>query len=486
MKFIVFLILSKFAYSSPCIVTNERDVRLGDALHQIISRPASCPKDILELKKLLALLKINTLSAMVSNRGRNNPTHGSFSIFESAYGTSEEIQIKRGQLFFGYFTKRSGREVKLDITPDSKRLMIEVIAWDPVKQMFNFYELMGQGNTSQWFYRGDSYDAIKDNEFLHRNKVGRKFGHRMRCSACHNSGTPILKEIKAPHNDWWRKNRPLPLQPNTPSKEVRDILINLSDVSFFAKDVIEGSKAFIKSSQYRRMEKSLSLQEALRPLFCTVEINIESAVARPYIGENLIQVPGSVFVNPILSKSQGPFVRKSEYVYQLNQLGFRFPEGAAVDSDQPWLAPVKGLSDLLKIEMLIRNGVLDLKTAKLILSFDFKRPLFSEKRCAMLKYVPNHWDSNWFFTMQSRLSRSQAELGQDFSQHLSQGEKNHSIAIETYLGSIRSLSGTKLRSGLRTLDQIRKSVFHSEISQNPLGQILEPGFRVIFPLIPNR
>ena len=34
-----------------------------------------------------------------------------------------------------------------------------------------------------------------------------------------------------------------------------------------------------------------------------------------------------------------------------------------------------------------------------------------------------------------------------------------------------------------SLNMLRKSVKNDDISKNPLGQILEPGFRVIFPTI---
>ena len=34
---------------------------------------------------------------------------------------------------------------------------------------------------------------------------------------------------------------------------------------------------------------------------------------------------------------------------------------------------------------------------------------------------------------------------------------------------------------LQALNDLRNSVLDDEISQNPRGQILEPGFRIIFP-----
>ena len=62
----------------------------------------------------------------------------------------------------------------------------------------------------------------------------------------------------------------------------------------------------------------------------------------------------------------------------------------------------------------------------------------------------------------------------------------HKKAAQSFL--LETQSTLKAASGkaqlFRELVNKRLSVFNSEISKNPRGQILEPGFRVIFP-VPN-
>jgi hypothetical protein len=44
------------------------------------------------------------------------------------------------------------------------------------------------------------------------------FGKQLRCSGCHISGGPIMKELTEPHDSWWRTTRPLPLGARKPEK----------------------------------------------------------------------------------------------------------------------------------------------------------------------------------------------------------------------------------------------------------------------------
>ena len=77
--------------------------------------------------------------------------------------------------------------------------MVELIAWDGDKQVFNFYEMIGDGRQGKWFYRGDSLDIQADVKFLHRQTGSGdpRFGSNLRCSGCHTAGGPIMKELVA-------------------------------------------------------------------------------------------------------------------------------------------------------------------------------------------------------------------------------------------------------------------------------------------------
>lgn len=457
----------------------------SDPLYSLLTDSDICPSSINELTQLIheAGLKIQT--SMVANRGRNNPTKGSFSFFTSVSGQlNYGRQIKPGDFFLGYFTRLKKNQIILDqdVAPD--KLLIEAIAWDKQKQLYHFYELRGmkKGQT-RWFYRGDSMDAYKDNQWLYRQspKGESHFGKRMRCSACHNSGGPILKELTAPHNDWWRKKRPLILQPNKPDDTVAELIVSLSDADLLAHDVRQGAKKLVHSPVMNKFKRRLSLQEQLRPLFCTTEINLESS----YHSKEQVALPSAFFINPLLGRARFS-LSVARYEQLTEELGVSFPETRLVDADHKWLAPVKSAVDLQAIKSLIKQDIITQQFAEAVLMVDFAHPLFSAKRCALLQLIPtqnDHWLELFVKNLNehSRALKGASELSQYLNNGTTHEEFMRTIRFYTYyLRHSFSLYIGARREYCQLIKQRRK-VGLSELSSNPLGQILEPGFRVIFP-----
>jgi hypothetical protein len=93
-------------------------------------------------------------------RGFHNPkaTHEPihFMLFEIVSGRlgSLGIDVKDGEFFSGVLRRSGATTLAADQRPDPDALMVELIAWAPRKQVFNFYELMGNGQRGEWFYRG--------------------------------------------------------------------------------------------------------------------------------------------------------------------------------------------------------------------------------------------------------------------------------------------------------------------------------------------
>jgi hypothetical protein len=124
--------------------------------------------------------------------------------------------IPRGDLLFGHFTNVT-RDKRL--VSNKEDLVIELIAWDPGRQFYNFYELVD----GDWFYRGDSKDILDDVQLLHRQRDAsiKPFGTRLRCSGCHINGGLLQKELALPHNDWFTRDRQLPLGTLKPDSFVK-------------------------------------------------------------------------------------------------------------------------------------------------------------------------------------------------------------------------------------------------------------------------
>lgn len=480
--YIAVLTLLSFRIEASCL-SSQFNENL-DLLAVTLREQAICIDNVQSVKTEFLRGGLKTLPAMVANRGAHNPSLGSFSIFESVSGFSKilNIEVLPEHLFFGHFTTLEQRRVILDQESTPQKLMIEVIAYDFKKKVYNFYELVGTSSGPKWFYRGDSFDAYEDNKYLKLNKEPR-FGSRMRCSACHNSGGPIMKELDYPHNDWWIKERGLTLGPNSASRELDHYFKNFIDAKEFAKNVRQG----IKLLEQSRILKSRSLKEQLRPLFCTTEINLKSDTVSLMSPQSLINIPSEIFVNPFLVRPSNLKMRKDFYVNALIQVGSRFPENNMRDADHGYLAPVKGQINIIQIKELIESALVDEEFVIDVLSIDFESPLFSKSRCALLQLVPesSHWKEKFLLN----LERSSLPRAHELALNLRVLDKaHHKERAKKYLKDKEVSWGMQAGVVIEVmkLNELRESVFEDVISRNPRGQILEPGFRVIFPLMTNR
>ena len=145
-----------------------------------------------------------------------------------------------------------------------------------------------------------------DIALLHRQKDPAKpqFGSRLRCSGCHMGGGPILKELAAPHNDWFMTARPLPFGQLKPDATLNKILAGRVDAARLAEAVTAGVNKLYGSSKFQDFRSRLSLQEQLRCLFCPVELNLESDT--PAFDENktVVTIPSAFLVDPRLAQGR--------------------------------------------------------------------------------------------------------------------------------------------------------------------------------------
>lgn len=123
-----------------------------------------------------------------------------------------------------------------------------------------------------------------------------------------------------------------------------------------------------------------------------------------------------------------------------------------------------------------------------VLAVDFTRPVFSTTRCALLPLVPARWSATWENEFRENLRSSNLPGAAALLANLTAPEKttaHHQARAERFLE--RCEQRLRTRDGAldlaRYLGQTRAEIAASEISKNPRGQILEPGFRVIFPVL---
>jgi hypothetical protein len=463
-----------------------------DPLAQFLAAAAACPTNVFELRSRLTSAGAKLRPALVANGGfhnpKNNPQQVQMMLFEIVSGPLKQphIEINDGEFFFGHFITTDGTTLKA-----GQLVFIELIARDPVKEVFNFYEMTREEDRLGWFYRGDSLDIQQDVRLLHRQPDPRnpRFGNRLRCSGCHIAGGPIMKELVAPHNDWGRTER-LPFDPRRADASLAEILQGLVDASELSKSVKVGLAKLEESQKFQQAKRTLTLQEQLRPLFCPVELNLESDPTPFDHKVPKLEIPSAFFIDPRLAQGSVT-IERAHYEAALIAAQTKFPATPHADADHGWLTPVKAFSDMLAIESLVKQGVIDQEFVSDVLAVDLTNPLalLPTARCKLLRVVPENAAGNWPEVLQASLKASDDPAAQELLQNLTDPSRNaqfHRTRAARFVEEVQKRLQAKeaVIEMYRLLVQRREEVKASEISENPQGRILEPGFRVVFPDTP--
>jgi len=461
-----------------CIVENLATPAPQDPVARVLAAQSRCPKNAIEFVAALEQLGARMEPTVVNFVGFHNPDPGAFFIFEIV--SSKEIE--RGDLLFGHFTTATSSG---ELVSNQEDLTIELIAWDGDKQFYNFYELVG----GSWFYRGDSRNILDDVQLLHRQRSGseRPFGSELRCSGCHINGGLLQKELAPPHNDWFLQNRPLPLGALRPDAFVAGRLVKAVDAGELSKLVTAGAQRLAASPGYRKVLAERNMQVVLRPLFCPMEVNIESDSEIFDDRKPTLQIPSGFFVDPRLAAATIS-IKREHYDAALQRVRSRLPEnGRRTDADHAWLTPVKAQSDMVAVDALVEQGVVDSKFVAAVLAVDFTNPVFSKRRCDLLKLVPEQRGPDFVGRFQSALRGASVPGAVELLDNLSDPARDvdfHKKQALAFLASCQqsSADGDTVLGWLRLLAQRRAEVSTSEISRNPLGRILENPGRVVFPV----
>jgi hypothetical protein len=180
----------------------------------------------------------------------------------------------------------------------------EIIAFDDSAGVFNYYALEG----GQWNFHGNSIDMLQ----------GPASGGKRRCAACHTGGGLIMKEFHSPWVNWDGLAEPNPnvqtlnVNPNS-TKIVQDIFGQLANgklggptpskflgATMQEQFVEPANQQFWDPTRLKTARDALgkdasATAELLKPLFCTVEMNLLTA------GENnqrgITSIPSSFFVD---------------------------------------------------------------------------------------------------------------------------------------------------------------------------------------------
>ena len=494
--FLLILVYSaqRVCYANCTIKTPQEHFtkKLNDPISDLLNSASLCPDNILAFRETLKNNGLKVQTTMVANRGYHNQTQGSYSFFGIVTGRLGVKALNPGDFYFGHFTTVNN-DGKLDLDQGKSnlpRLLIEAFAWDAISESYHFYELVGNGEKNQWFYRGDSADIDADNQYLYRqiDRNNPQFGNHLRCSACHMTGGPIMKEATRPYNDWWMPNRQLKFGERQTTAAFQAVVEKLVPAQVLANSVIKGIQK-IQNSKIFKSPNVVNLQQTLRPLFCTVEINLQSDVHVNGEAEDDVEIPLEFFISKPFTKhssAQRIKITRASYHWALLKNKSSFPGTMRSDADHAWLTPVKGVGDYLAISHLHDIGLIDSRFILSVLSIDMFNPLFSDKRCQLLKYIPEARSNYWQLSFIERLKTSNDAAARELYKKLispSYSARYYQNKIEHFVKDCRKKLKSKKNVNrlFQLLLQRRFEIKMSEISKNPRGKILEPGFKVIFP-----
>lgn len=428
---------------------------------------------------------------IVGNRGHDNPEAGSFSFFESYAGPTPGGAVADGELFLGFFSERNGDELQVATAPQG--LMIELIAWDRTKKLFNFWELVGDGQRGTWFYRGDSNDVLADIARVDMGEPVAVFGRRLRCSGCHTQGGPIMKELAAPHNDWWRPAEGLALgsMKLAPGSLAGGLFKQAVDAANLARLVREGTDRML-AARAAAKPAGLTLKHELRSLVHTVEMNLASDVT-PFAAGAPIALPAGFFVDERLAGPSAPVtVDPAVFAAELARAGSRFAaneQPGLAETHHAFLVPTRSDVDQSQLDALVRQNLLDEELIADVLAVDFTTPVYSEARASLQPFFPETATSVADLRAQliENLRRApEHRAAQELLENVTDAKRDaafHRANARAYLAQARAAASTPaaVQDWLKIASQRRVEIAEAQTSKNPRGTILEPGFRVIFP-----
>jgi hypothetical protein len=265
---------------------------------------------------------------------------------------------------------------------------VELIGEDKTKGVFDFYSEEG----GKWTFFGSSLDLLGQGYNCNAGACVPKAASAARCAACHVGGGLNMKELKSPWVFWDVGQQGVPKLPGVDAVMAKfpDVLGTGLNAIDLESRVEAGNVAYVKARV--KFLKSKGVAELLRPLFCTIDMNLQTAVkAAGFTGgiPPLRGLPRDLFVDPSFQAAVtgGVGINTPDYDALLTQFGQQTATGGR-DTPFPFIYPERSHQDLAYQAQLITDKVVDDDFVQDVLHVDFTRPIYSEDRCALLQFAP--------------------------------------------------------------------------------------------------
>jgi hypothetical protein len=277
------------------------------------------------------------------------------------------------------------------ISPNANSLpqeQTEMVGFDKTAGVFNFY--VRESKENRFVFMGSSEDAIKQGYKCDDNGACEPVAAKdARCWACHEGGGLNMKELHSPW-DSWNLNNQMPGNDAIIKKFGKQL--GRAETGIELEGRISGGNRTWNNKRLSIL-KDNGAAEVLRPLFCTVSINLETAGGAD---SNLTSIPGNFYVSDAFGGSMS--VDSAAYQAQIKANGQKITDGsrtlqgkkgAVVDTQSAFRYVEKSFIDINYIQLLVQQKVVDDDFVKDVLSIDLTRAVFSKTRCDLLSKAPN-------------------------------------------------------------------------------------------------
>jgi hypothetical protein len=359
----------------------------------ILKGPGTCPKSFVEMQARLRKTDVgncvdtkpedapaNVKTRLVSERSQVLGEADSYRavVTRTCNGRSEN------ELFFSIFG--------IPGDPDALPVNAEVIGFDKTTGAYNFYAF----EEGKWHFFGSSISGIAEGygDCDADGVCALESRHKSRCWECHPGGGLVMKELNSP---WvhWEGDTDTPGASQLITK-FKSFLGQQSNGISLESTVASGNDLW-NTKRAEIAKTKLSVADMLKPLFCTVELNIQSSTISTSSPPSSIRA--DFFFDPFWSKfgsfpfdtadytallestgqmisSNGstPLKDKSGKTLRDTVFGFSYVERAAADNSY--------------VNKLKSNGVIDDDFIRDVLVIDFTRPIFSKNRCDLVQFAP--------------------------------------------------------------------------------------------------
>lgn len=288
----------------------------------------------------------------------------------------------------------TGRDVDLLVSTganeDPATSFLQVAAWDRTAKVFNYYMRI----SPVWVWAGNSWSALAPGS--------RGNG----CFDSHINGSVVMKELKAPWNNWQSQAAQIRLAPDDPFRldPLYQQVIGAENLELTVRALISRWTAarLAAVTQDGTVEHP---EQLMRHLFTTTAVNLASTATQSSTitpaGGDLLLPPGLWLNGDALlgdlelpvTAAVPPRAPAAHYVDSLAAFGFALEEKSSGFS-QPgdtffaFVVPEPACEDNDVVRQMVERGLITARFAACALMVDFTNPVFSPVRERLMAHVP--------------------------------------------------------------------------------------------------